>query len=86
MDNSPSGDIDLARTLRDLKSYLEGLESSDLTPTDRAALRALFDDLKALRDMGVARSQGQILPTRPSRAPNTGTERRDGTGRRSSSS
>jgi hypothetical protein len=39
MDDSPSDEIDLTRTLRDLKSYLEGLEPSDLTPPDRAVLR-----------------------------------------------
>jgi hypothetical protein len=85
MDDSPSDEIDLTRTLRDLKSYLEGLEPSDLTPPDRAALRALFDDLDALRDMGVARRQGQILPTRTPCAWHTGTLRRAGTWRRKSS-
>lgn len=83
MDDSPSDDIDLTRTLRDIKSYLEVLEPSDLTPTDRAVLRALFYDLNALGAMGVARRQGQILPTRP--AWHTGTLRRAGTWRRKSS-
>ena len=36
-------------TLRDFTRYIEALEPSDVTPTDRVQLRALLDDLKILR-------------------------------------
>lgn len=49
--DGPSDDIGLTRILRDFTSYVQGLEPSDLTPADHASLRALLDDLKALRDM-----------------------------------
>lgn len=45
-------DMGLTRSLREFTSYIERLQASDLTPTDRAVLRWLLNhDLKAPRDM-----------------------------------
>ena len=56
-DDYPSDDMGLTRTLREFTSYIKGLEPSDLTPTDRAVLRWLLNDLKEIRDR--AQLEGQ---------------------------
>jgi ParB/RepB/Spo0J family partition protein len=71
----------LTRTIREFHTVLNGLEPTDLTPGDRAALRVLYRDLVMLARAPLT-AQPRVFPQLPATATQTVGARRRGAARR----